>query len=61
MRVYEVMSKAVETVHRQVAASEARTRMRHRKIRHLVVAVTQIADAPRLFGLFCAVVTFMPS
>ena len=37
MRVYEVMSKSVETVQPQVAASEAKTRMRNRKIRHLVV------------------------
>ena len=37
MRVYEVMSKAVETVTPQVAASEAKTRMRHRRIHHLVV------------------------
>src|SRR5687767_12703783 len=37
MRVYEVMSKAVETVNPQILASEAKTRMRHRKIRHLVV------------------------
>jgi CBS domain-containing protein len=37
MRVYEVMSKAVETVQPKVAASEAKTRMRARKIRHLVV------------------------
>jgi CBS domain-containing protein len=37
MRVYEVMSKSVETVQPQVAASEAKTRMRHRRIRHLVV------------------------
>ena len=37
MRVYEVMSKAVETVRPEVHASEAKTRMRHRKIRHLVV------------------------
>ena len=37
MRVYEVMSKSVETVHPQVAASEAKTRMRNRRIRHLVV------------------------
>ena len=37
MRVYEVMSKSVDTVHPQVAASEAKTRMRHRRIRHLVV------------------------
>ena len=38
MRVYEVMSKGVETVNPEVAASEAKTRMRHRKIRHLVVS-----------------------
>jgi CBS domain-containing protein len=37
MRVYEVMSKAVETVKPKVAASEARTRMRQKKIHHLVV------------------------
>ena len=37
MRVYEVMSKSVETVNPRVAASEAKTRMRNRKIRHLVV------------------------
>ncbi len=37
MRVYEVMSKSVETVQPQIAASEAKTRMRNRKIRHLVV------------------------
>lgn len=37
MRVYEVMSKAVETVRPKVAASEARTRMRQKKIHHLVV------------------------
>lgn len=37
MRVYEVMSKSVETVQPQVAASEAKTRMRNRRIRHLVV------------------------
>ncbi|MBY0493404.1 MAG: CBS domain-containing protein [Cyanobacteria bacterium] len=37
MRVYEVMSKSVETVHPEVAASEAKTRMRNRRIRHLVV------------------------
>lgn len=37
MRVYEVMSKSVETVHPQVAASEAKARMRNRRIRHLVV------------------------
>ncbi len=38
MRVYEVMSKAVETVKPKVAASEAKTRMRQKKIHHLVVA-----------------------
>ena len=37
MRVYEVMSKAVETVKPAVQASEAKTRMRQRKIHHLVV------------------------
>ena len=37
MRVYEVMSKAVETVRPAVHASEAKTRMRHKKIHHLVV------------------------
>jgi len=37
MRVYEVMSKAVETVKPAVHASEAKTRMRHKKIHHLVV------------------------
>lgn len=37
MRVYEVMSKAVETVRPSVHASEAKTRMRHKKIHHLVV------------------------
>jgi osmoprotectant transport system ATP-binding protein len=37
MRVYEVMSKAVETVKPQVHASEAKTRMRQKKIHHLVV------------------------
>lgn len=37
MRVYEVMSKDVETVRPAVHASEARTRMRQRKIHHLVV------------------------
>lgn len=37
MRVYEVMSKAVETVKPAVRASEARTRMRQKKIHHLVV------------------------
>jgi CBS domain-containing protein len=38
MRVYEVMSKAVETVKPAVHASEARNRMRQRKIHHLVVS-----------------------
>ena len=37
MRVYEVMNKDVETVKPAVHASEAKTRMRQRKIRHLVV------------------------
>jgi len=37
MRVYEVMSKAVETVKPTVHASEAKTRMRQKKIHHLVV------------------------
>ena len=37
MRVYEVMSKNVETVKPAVHASEAKTRMRQRKIHHLVV------------------------
>jgi CBS domain-containing protein len=37
MRVYEVMSKHVETVKPDVAASEAKTRMRQRHIHHLVV------------------------
>ena len=37
MRVYEVMSKDVETVSPAVQASEAKTRMRQRKIHHLVV------------------------
>ena len=37
MRVYEVMSKAVETVKPAVHASEAKTRMRQRGIHHLVV------------------------
>jgi CBS domain-containing protein len=38
MRVYEVMSKDVETVKPTVAATEAKTRMRQRRIHHLVVA-----------------------
>ena len=38
MRVYEVMSKAVETVRPKVAASEAKTRMKQKNIHHLVVA-----------------------
>jgi CBS domain-containing protein len=37
MRVYEVMSKAVDTVKPTVRASEAKTRMRQLKIHHLVV------------------------
>jgi acetoin utilization protein AcuB len=37
MRVYEVMNKAIETVSPQVAASEAKTLMRHKRIHHLVV------------------------
>jgi CBS domain-containing protein len=37
MRVYEVMSRDVETVKPAVHASEAKTRMRQRKIHHLVV------------------------
>ncbi|HEX8027625.1 MAG TPA: CBS domain-containing protein [Vicinamibacterales bacterium] len=37
MRVYEVMSKDVETVKPAVHASEAKTRMRQKKIHHLVV------------------------
>lgn len=37
MRVYEVMTKAVETVKPAVLASEARNRMRQKKIHHLVV------------------------
>ena len=37
MRVNEVMSKAVETVKPAVHASEAKTRMRQKKIHHLVV------------------------
>ena len=37
MRVYEVMSKDIETVKPAVHATEARARMRSRKIHHLVV------------------------
>ena len=37
MRVYEVMSKDVETVRPGVLASEAKTRMRQQRIHHLVV------------------------
>jgi acetoin utilization protein AcuB len=37
MRVYEVMTKAVETVSPAVLASEAKNRMRQKKIQHLVV------------------------
>lgn len=37
MRVYEVMSKAVETVRPSVHATQAKARMRDKKIHHLVV------------------------
>ena len=37
MRVYEVMSRKVDTVKPAVLASEAKTRMRRRGIHHLVV------------------------
>ena len=37
MRVYEVMTKAVETVKPAVLASEAKNRMRQKNIHHLVV------------------------
>ena len=37
MRVYEVMNKDVESVRPGVLASEARNRMRQKKIHHLVV------------------------
>lgn len=37
MRVYEVMTRAVETVKPAVLASEAKARMRQKKIHHLVV------------------------
>ena len=37
MRVYEVMSKDVETVKPGVQLAEAKTRMRQRRIHHLVV------------------------
>ena len=37
MRVYEVMSKAVETVKPSVYASQAKTLMRQKNIHHLVV------------------------
>ena len=37
MRVYEVMSKDVETVKPAVHAAEAKTRMRQKNIHHLVV------------------------
>lgn len=37
MRVYEVMTKDVETVKPAVLASEAKTRMRQKHIHHLVV------------------------
>lgn len=46
MRVYEVMSKAVDTVNPSVRASEAKTRMRQKKIRHLVVT-----DGSQLQGI----------
>jgi CBS domain-containing protein len=38
MRVYELMNREVETVSPLVRASEAKTRMRQRRIHHLVVA-----------------------
>jgi acetoin utilization protein AcuB len=44
MRVYEVMNKAVETVRPRVLASEARTRMRQKKIRHLVVTSGSVLE-----------------
>ena len=44
MRVYEVMSKAVETVTPQFAATEAKTRMRHRRIHHLVVTSRSVGS-----------------
>lgn len=37
MRVYDVMSKAVETVSPSVHATQARARMRNKNIHHLVV------------------------
>lgn len=37
MRVYEVMTKAVETVKPAVRASEAKNRMRQKNIHHLIV------------------------
>lgn len=37
MRVYEVMTRDVQTVRPAVRASEAKTRMRQKKIHHLVV------------------------
>ena len=43
MRVYEVMSKGIESVKPDVLASEARNRMRQRKIHHLIV--TRNGDA----------------
>lgn len=46
MRVYEVMSKAVQTVRPKVAASEAKTRMKQEKIHHLVVT-----DGAKLLGI----------
>ena len=46
MRVYEVMSRNVETVKPVVLASEAKTRMRQRGIHHLVVT-----EGARLQGI----------
>lgn len=55
MRVYEVMSKDVETVRPAVHASEAKTRMRQRRIRHLVVTqgaqVTGVVSERDLGGM----------
>ena len=48
MRVFEVMSKAVETVKPTVHASEARTRMRQKKIHHLVVTHGGELDGDRV-------------
>lgn len=46
MRVYEVMSKAVETVKPAVHATEAKNRMHQRNIHHLVVT-----DGSQLAGI----------